>query len=225
MLEYADLLGDCDKATQHRAQALSDSYAKEQVDMTRSYEQMQAHGRAVTFLEAAYRHQPSITIYEYGRVLLEHAADRLRDGRRLLRLGVEGRNAECCAYLGRCLRSGRIEALRPNEALEVLLTAARLRNVDGMIELGKLHQKTRSAPKLVYRAFNSAYQAGSARGAKWLAKCHRNGWGTQINREKADELTAEARDRAQREEINRLPSMVWSQKADPPAEKACSRWS
>jgi TPR repeat protein len=38
MLEYADLLGDCDKATQHRPQALSDSYAKEQVDMARSYE-------------------------------------------------------------------------------------------------------------------------------------------------------------------------------------------
>jgi hypothetical protein len=88
-----------------------------------------------------------------------------------------------------------------------------------------LHQKTRSAPGLVYRAFNSAYQAGSARGAKWLAKCYRNGWGTQINPEKADELAAEARDMAQRDEIIRLSSMVWSQKADPPAEKACPRWS
>jgi hypothetical protein len=56
--------------------------------------------------------------------------------------------------------------------------------------------------------------------------------GTKINLEKADELAAEARDRGQREEIIRLSSMVWSQKADPPAgrvrqpaEKACSRWS
>ena len=195
MLEYADLLGDCPKAHRCRARALGDRRARGQVELARIYEQLQAYGRAVTLLEAAYRHQPSIAAYEYGRILFEHAADRQQDGIDLLRLGVEKKDPQCCAYLGRCLRRGRIEALRAHEALEVLQTAAQLDNVDGMIELGKLHQKTRSTPGLVYRAVNSAYQAGSARGAKGLAKCYRNGCGIHIDPEKADKLAAEARER------------------------------
>jgi hypothetical protein len=51
--------------------------------------------------------------------------------------GSRGRNTECWAYLRPCLQSGRIEALHPNEALEVLSKATRLQNVAEMIEPGK----------------------------------------------------------------------------------------
>jgi serine/threonine protein kinase len=202
MLEYADLTRNAELG----AQALGRGLAKEQLAFGRMYTQdgvwRKNVGRAIDLFEAARRDQPSIGFCELGRLLLEERPARRAEGIDLLRQGSEALNPDCCAFLGRCLRKGIFPEEVAGEAIKVLERAAPLKHSQSLIELGKAHLKSGSPTSQVHKFFKLAYHTGTARGAKWFARCFQNGWGVAPDRQMADRLMAEVAQRKRSEDAD-----------------------
>jgi TPR repeat protein len=202
MLEYVDLTGNA----LLRTEALGPGLSKKQLAFGRMYAQGGVWGkkvdRAIELFEAARRQQPLIGCYELGQLLVRERPARRDDGIGLLRQGAAAGNPDCCAFLGRCLRIGAFPETHPGEAISVLEKAAPLRHSPSLIELGKVHLKNGSPTSQVYTFFKRAYETGSARGAKWYAKCLQNGWGITPDPQKAAQLMAEVPQKEKSEDPN-----------------------